>query len=150
MFARLALASEEDAVINLARMQVEETLPHLDFDEAVTRQTFKNYLTLADPTIFVADDHGEVVGYMMALAQAYAFTSGLFVVQEALYVRPDYRGTRAAARLVSIFVQWGERLKAREIIFGIANGFQPERTAKFFEHVAGAETVGVYLKKVVR
>lgn len=148
MFARLALESDEDAVVALARMQVEETLPHLDFNEEITRETFGLYLKRAEPTIFVADDHGKVVGYLMALVQGYAFTSGLFVVQEALYVHPDKRGTRAAAHLVKQFVRWGEHMQAREIIFGISNGFQPERTAKFFENVAGAKTVGFYLKKV--
>jgi L-amino acid N-acyltransferase YncA len=149
MLARLAVAADEEAVVGLARMQVEETLPHLDFSEEATRETFQQAVRHADPTIFVCEGPGrEVVGYLMALANGYAFTSGLFVVQEALYVRPDKRGTRAAAHLVKQFVQWGEHMQAREIIFGISNDFQPDRTARFFELTAGAKTVGYYLKKV--
>lgn len=149
MFARLALPEDEDAVVNLARMQVEETLPHLVFDEGITRNTFRDSIQYADPTIFVVEDKREVVGYLMGLLNGYAFTDGVYVVQEVLYVRPDKRGTRAAAKLVEAFVQWGERLDAKEIIFGISNKFQPERTARFFELTAGAETVGFYLKRVV-
>lgn len=148
MLARLMIEDDADAVVALARMQQEETLPHLDFSEEITRETIALSLKHADPTIFVVEDKREVVGYLMALVSNYAFTSGLFVVQEALYVRPDKRGTRAAANLVKLFVQWGEHMQAREIIFGISNEFQPERTAKFFENVAGAKTVGFYLKKV--
>jgi len=149
MLARLAVATDEEAVVGLARMQVEETLPHLDFSEAATRETFTNAIKWADPTIFVCEGPGrEVIGYLMALANGYAFTSGLFVVQEALYVRPDKRGTRAAAFLVKHFVQWGERMQAREIIFGISNGFRPDRTARFFELTVNAKPVGFYLKKV--
>lgn len=149
MLARLALRTDEAAVLGLARMQVEETLPHLDFNEDVARETFEQAVKYADPTIFVVEGPGrEVIGYLMAFAHGYAFTSGLFVVQEAIYVRPDKRGTRAAAHLVKQFVQWGEHMQAREIIFGISNGFQPERTARFFEAVAGAKVMGHYLKRV--
>ena len=142
MLARLAIPEDEDAVVALAKMQVEETLPHLEFIEWVTRDTFHNSMKFADPTIFVVEDNREVVGYLMALMNGYAFTDGVFAVQEVIYVRPDKRGTRAAAHLVNAFVQWAERIEAKEIIFGISNKFQPERTAKFFEHVAGAEQVG--------
>lgn len=148
MLVRLALETDEDAVIELGRMQQEETLPHLDFVEWIARDTFQNYLKTADPTFFVAEENGVVIGHLMALIQGYAFTDGIYVVQEVLYVKPDKRGTRAAAALVKAFVEWGERLKAREIIFGISNKFQPERTAKFFELTAGAEQVGIYLKRV--
>lgn len=142
------IEEDADAVVALARMQQEETLPHLDFSEEITRETIKLSLVRAEPTVFVVESDREVVGYLMALVSNYAFTSGLFVVQEALYVRPDKRGTRAAANLVKLFVQWGEHMQAREIIFGISNEFQPERTARFFENVAGAKAVGFYLKKV--
>lgn len=148
MFARLALADDEDAVVELARMQVEETLPHLEFREDITRDTFQTGIRTADPTIFVVEEDRQVVGYLMGLLNGYAFTDGVFVVQEVIYVRPDKRGTRAAAHLVKAFVQWGECLEAKEIIFGISNKFQPERTAKFFELTAGAEPVGFYLKRV--
>jgi len=148
MFARLAIADDEDAVVGLARMQVEETLSHLEFMEHITRDTFQQSIRTADPTIFVVEERGEVFGYLMALMNGYAFTDGVFVVQEVIYVRPDKRGTRAAAHLVDAFVQWGERVEAKEIIFGISNKFQPERTAKFFELTAGAELVGFYLKRV--
>lgn len=148
MFARLAMPEDEDAVVELARLDVAETLPHLDFREDITRETFKQAMKSGDPTIFVVEKNREVVGFLMALLNGYAFTDGLYVVQEVIYVRSDMRGSRAAAFLVKAFVQWGERLGAKEIIFGISNKLHPERTARFFELVAGAEQVGFYLKRV--
>lgn len=147
MLARLALKEDKEAVLDLARMQVEETLPHLDFVYEIAEETFDNAINYADPTIFVAEHKGEVVGYLLGLLEGYAFTSGNFIVQEVLYVRPDMRGTRAAACLTKEFLRWGDIVGAREWIFGISNKFQPERTARFFEHF-GAERVGIYLKKV--
>lgn len=147
MFARLALETDRRAVIDLARMQVQETLPHLDFHASIAWETFDAYLASANPTFFVAEDRGNVVGYLMALMNGYAFTTGLHVVQEVLYVKPDKRGGLAAALLVKAFVAWGTRVGARELFFGISNGFQPERTARFFRHF-GAEVVGYSLKLV--
>lgn len=147
MFVRLALPSDEDAVIDLARRQVAETLPHLDFDEAITRRTFRRYLDTADPTIFVAVDNGQIIGHLMALMHTYAFTSGLFTVQEVLFVLPVKRGTRAAALLMREFTRWSDQLGARENIGGNSNKFHSEQTAKFLGRF-GFEIVGYSMKRV--
>jgi len=147
MFVRLAMPADEEAIVELVRQDIAETLPHLTFQEDVTRETFRQTLT-GDPTLFVVERNREIVGFLYALLNGYAFTDGLYVVQEVLYVRSDMRGSRAAALLVKAFVEWGERLDAKEIIFGIANKHQPERTARFFELVADAEIVGFYLKRL--
>jgi L-amino acid N-acyltransferase YncA len=147
MIVRLALEEDEDVVVEMARAQVAETLPHLDFDDYLTRASFHRYLDNANPTIFVVERDRKIVGVLWALIENYAFTSGIYVVQEVIYVLPEHRGSRAAVALVKEFTRWGEQMKAREIIFGISNKFQPERTAKFFQ-MFGAEIVGFYLKRV--
>lgn len=145
--ARLIMPRDLDAVLSLAQMQVEETLPHLDFRRDLAEQTFWASVTKGHPTGFVADEDGQVIGYLMARLDEYAFASGVFVSQEVLYVRPDKRGTRAAVHLIKEFVRWGEIVGAREWLFGVSNGFQPERTARLFEKLTGAERVGYHLRK---
>lgn len=147
ILARYGLARDEDTIVALAEMQVRETLPHLDFDANQVRFTYQNYLHRANPTIFVAEVDREVVGYLVALTHDYAFTSGQFVNQEVLYVRPDKRGTRAAARLLNIFNEWADQVGAKEVFTGIANGFQPERTKRFLEHF-GFTVVGFHLRRI--
>ena len=148
MFARLAMPEDKDAVLELAEMQVRETLPHLDFQRDVAEQTFENAVEHADPTIFVCEDRGEVIGYLMGMLEGYAFTSGVFVVQEVLYVKPEKRGSRAAVHLIKIFDEWAKIVGAREAIMGISNKFQPARTSRLFQRLTGAEEVGVLRKKV--
>lgn len=128
-------------------MQQEETLPHLDFVEEIARQTVKDFVKTAYPTFFVVEENRRVVGFLMAQMNSYAFTSGLFTSQEVIYVRPDRRGTRAAVHLVKIFNEWSDRLQAREVFTGIANGFQPDRTARFFS-LFGFKQVGLYLRRI--
>lgn len=147
MFCRLAMPQDEAAVLALAKMQVEETLPHLDYDPEVTRQTFRESVTRADPTILVVEDKREVIGYLMALMRPYAFTRGVFAAQEVIYVRPCNRGSRAAALLIKGFLIWAEKINAREVYMGIANGYHPDRTARLFGHF-GFELVGHHLRKV--
>lgn len=147
MKVRLGLESDEDAVVALAKIDVEETLPHLDFQAPYAHEAYQAYLRTASPTFFVADQDGDVVGFLMCYLHGYAFTSGIFTVQEVLYVRPDKRGTRAAALLMREFVTWSDMLHARENLGGNSNGFNSDRTAKFLSHF-GFEQVGYFVKRV--
>lgn len=147
MRIRLPTTDDEDAVVDLVRENVDEFLPHLEFSERRMRETFRRGMGEADPTLFLADDDGDLVGFLLAVILDYAFCDGIFVAQEVIYVRPDKRGSRAAAKLVQAFVQWGDGLGAKEHHFGISNFFQPDRTARFFEHF-GARPAGYFLKRI--
>lgn len=147
MNVRLAMPFDEDWMLDTVRMNVAETLPHLGFDPDVTRDTFRASVLHAHPTIFVAENAAGLLGYAMCLLEGYAFTRGVFVVLESIYVRPENRRTRAAAALVREFDRWGGIVGAREKIAGVANGQDMNRKAKFFERL-GFQPVGGYFKKV--
>ncbi len=144
---RLAMPYDKDEVIELARMQTEECHPHLDFRPDLVAATFDASVTTADPTCFVADQNGVVIGFLWARIYEYAFSSGVFVSQEVLYVRPDKRGTRAAVKLIDEYKRWGETVGAREILFGISTGYRMESALKLFKH-CGADHVGYHLRIV--
>ena len=144
MSARLATEADRVEFLRLGRSHAAEFVADLGFDDEIAGQTFQAYIDTAEPTIFVVGDSGRLSGYLLAHIHGYSFTSGVFVSQELIYVVPDKRGTRAAARLIRAFIQWGEALNAKQIFFGISNNFQPERTARLFEHF-GAQRVGFNL-----
>lgn len=147
MHCRLALESDLPVLLELSHMQQVETLPHLDYDAEVATQTFRAYMDTANPTFLVVEDEGVVTGFLMALFHAYAFCRGHFVGQEVIYVRPDKRGTRAAARLVKAYDEWADQTGPREIFAGVANGVTVERTVRFFEHF-GFDLVGATLRRI--
>lgn len=152
MLVRLPLESEEDAVIDLVRMDAAETVPHLPFSEDRARATFRRYLETANPTVFVVEDNREIVGFLTAYLTDYTFADGFYVAQDVIYVRPDKRGTRAAAHLVKTLRDWGFGLGATEVFAGIANGYKsnkltPERTARFMGHF-GFQPVGQLLRMI--
>jgi len=145
MLVRLALDEEIDTFVEMARLNVEEVRKGHGFDPARVRQVFRDYLDLADPTIYFAEHDGEVVGYLMASVGSYRYVDLQFYVQEVIYVRPEHRGTRAAVLLMRHLIAEARRRGFTEIFGGNDYGFSPDRTKRFFEHF-GFETVGLCMR----
>ena len=147
MIVRFALESDMDVIVEMAKENMSETRPDLEFDEYKCRETVYRYLDKADPTIVVVEDKGVVIGMLLAGLHDYRAASGLFTTQEVLFVRPGKRGSRAAVLLMKFLIAWSEQLGAKEIIGGNDNSFRSERTARFLEHF-GFERVGYSMRRV--
>src|SRR5690606_25371393 len=98
--------------VELARMAVAESVRNVGFNPDRVRETFRHYLATATPTIFVVEQNRELIGFLNASISGYDFADGLFTTQQVLFVRPDKRGTRAAALLVKMLVDWSDQLGA--------------------------------------
>lgn len=147
MFVRLAVRSDFDAIVEMARENA-TTVPHLVFNEERVRHTLEGYLADASSTFWVVDHRRDILGFLQAHWKAYDAFDGHFTVQQVLYVRPDKRGTRASVLLMKQLVAWSEMLGAKEIIGGNDNEFNSERTAKFLEHF-GFKRVGFAMRRVL-
>ena len=148
MFARLALDEDFDAIVEMARLNIEETRPGMAWNEERCRATLRSYIDRASPTFFVVEDKRQVIAFLMASFYEYRAASGLFTTQEVIFVRPDKRGTRAAVILMKHFIAWSERLGAKEIMGGNDNEFNSERTARFLEHF-GFKRVGFAMRRTI-
>lgn len=146
LLVRLAMPEDEDAVIEMARENMETTRAEIGFDEAKCRRTYHSYLTTASPSIWVVEHKREAIAFLLAEIYEYRAASGLYTTQEVLYVKPAHRGTRAAILLMKHLVAWSEVLGAKEIIGGVDNSFNIDRTAKFLEHF-GFERVGHAMRR---
>lgn len=146
MKVRLALESDADAIVSMARTNMEQTRPTLTFNEARCRATVQSYIDFASPTIFVCEDKGEVIGLLVCDFYEHRAADGHFATQEVLFVRPDKRGTRAAALLMKELVAWAELIGANEIVGGNDNEFNSDRTARFLGHF-GFKSVGHAMRR---
>ncbi len=146
MFARLALESDEQAFVDLGHLAHEESRPHIPYAEEKLRQTFVAYLATAHPTITVVEDRREVIAFMKQTISEYDSGYGLFTTQEVLFVRPDKRGTRAAALLLRYFARWSDRLGALESTGGNDNALTSDRTKKLLERF-GFKEVGFFMRR---
>lgn len=141
MIVRLALESDRAVLLELGRRMTADHTPHLVFDEARANATIDRYFSEAHPTFFVAELDGEVVGFLAATITDYMAHAGFFVGQQLFYVRPDKRGTRAAASLFTVFNRWADSLNPEEVFAGIATGHRPEVAARWMRRF-GFELAG--------
>ena len=149
MLVRLALGTDRDALLRLAREYVDEAaplLPGMRVDEGRIDEVMEAYLATANPTVFVAETGGRVVGFLVASIQPFLFMYGLSTHNDIMFVSQVNRGSRAAALLVASFDEWSENLGAILSTGGNANKLHTERTASFYEKF-GYERVGVSLVK---
>lgn len=131
MKARLALKTDREVCLALSKAAAEERDPELGWSRDAAEETFDLAMG-GSPTLFVVERRGEVVGLSLASIEGFAFSSGVFVCVQVVYVRPDIRGTRAAVVLLQAVVNWSLRLNARRTAFStLGHDALDQRTARF-------------------
>jgi GNAT superfamily N-acetyltransferase len=146
MFARLVLERDVDTIVEMAAAATAESFPHLEFSEERCRGTIQSYFETSDPTMFAVEDNGELVGFSLACWGPHGFSTSILAEQRVIYVKPENRGTRAAAELVSIYSQWAEQVGAKEIRLDLANGRRTEQAARYMRRF-GFHPNGVTLRR---
>lgn len=134
MFVRLAVEQDTSELLQLTEAGVKELMPRHAYSETRFKQTIQSYLDRGNPTLFVVEEDRKVIAFLMASLHTHWFLDGHFASQDVIYVRPDKRGTRAAAMLVKRLTAWSDQLGVTEIIGGTETSFQPERTVRFLKH----------------
>jgi GNAT superfamily N-acetyltransferase len=148
MFVRLALEKDTPEIIEMSRAACYESCPEDEFSVKRFSKTVKRSFDHADPTFFICEDRGHVKGLLAARICDFDYKDGLFVTQRFLYVKPEYRGSRAAALLMNQLIEWADRLGAICIEGGNDNEFHSERTRKFLEHF-GFEFTGYAMRRML-
>lgn len=146
MFVRLALERDTAEIIAMGRANTEETCPEDEFSVTRAESVVRSYFDRADPTIFICDDRARVAGFLVAKMCLFDHRDGLYTTQRVLYVKPEYRGSRAATLLMKELVRWSVSLGAVAIDGGNDNGFRSERTRGFLEHF-GFEFCGYSMRR---
>lgn len=143
---RLAKAEDYPAVAAMAQMNHKESCPHHEWSDDRMRETFfDDYDRDSRCLIFVVEKDGEVLGFLLTGMYRYRAFRGLFTVQEVLFVRPDKRGTRAAALLMKKLIEWSKSVGAREVVGGNDNDVLSEHTARFLSRF-GFRSYGYSMK----
>ena len=129
---RLAEADDYAAVRELSQMNHAESCPHMEWSEDRARDSFFGaYRDRQECLVFVVECAGRVVGFLLASWGQYRTFVGLFTCQEVMFVRPDKRGTRAAALLMKRLIEWSRNMGAIEVLGGNDNGIMSDQTARF-------------------
>lgn len=100
-------------------------------------QLYKNPNAIA----FLAIDNDKIVGFMAAMLHEYFFSSRKRVSDLGLYVLPEYRGSRAALKLVKSLETWAKQTGADDLHLGQTTAVDIDKTRQFYERL-GYKTVG--------
>jgi len=87
-------------------------------------------------------DEGKAVGMMAGFVSPYYFSKGRVANDLVWYVLPEYRGSRASIKMISMFTDWAKEQGATALYIGVSTGITTDRTGKFlekrgFDHVGG-------------
>ena len=106
--------------------------------------------SLSDPDLVfcqVADaPEGGLAGGVLAIRQQYFFSQAWHCVELTVFVRPEYRQTRIAVKLLKAMEQWAESTGCLEINIGATAGVDSPAYQRLLERF-GYQTVGFVAKK---
>lgn len=125
-------------------MQKEGDYNTVPFDVEATAQSVLTYV-INNPNgfgILAYTDDGAAVGMLCGSVSPYVFSKGYIASDFAWFVLPEYRGSRAALKMLNMFTDWAKEKGALELCMGISTNVSPERTGKLlekrgFRHVGG-------------
>lgn len=94
----------------------------------------------------IAEGGAGPVGFITAVQSRYMFSPARHVAQDTFYVKPAYRGSRAALLLVRAVEEWARGLGLGRVVLSINSGITPDRAGRFYQKLGYAAMGGNYMK----
>jgi GNAT superfamily N-acetyltransferase len=90
---------------------------------------------------FVAIENDKIIGFISGLAHEYFFSNRTRVSDLGFFVLPEFRGSRAALKLVKSLETWAKEKGADDLHLGQTTAVEMDKTRQFYERL-GYKTVG--------
>jgi GNAT superfamily N-acetyltransferase len=133
----LSLSRLEKFLEIVAKMVTEAEFSCAKLEKHKILQLYKNPNAIA----FLAIDNDKIVGFIAALSHEYFFSSRKTASDLGFYVLPEYRGSRAALKLVKSLEEWAKQMGASDLHLGQTTAVEIDKTRQFYERL-GYKTVG--------
>lgn len=146
MYVRYALETDFEDLLEICEQIIPVVYPGDVADRNYLRSAFDRYLVELDPMLFCCVQDGRIVGFLAAQLCAYTHKPGVYTHQRAFCVRPESRGTRAAALLLSEFIAWSSQVGALQIHGGTSVGYRSKPLQRLLR-LNGFETCGFIAKR---
>jgi len=123
-------------------MQQEGAYSVIPFDIERAAQSII-HMVINNPNGFglLAYDGDKPVGMIAGAMAPYFFGAGELASDYVWYIEPEYRGSRAAIRLLKEFKSWATDMGASELYMGVTTGVSAERTGQLLQRL-GFKPVG--------
>jgi hypothetical protein len=145
---RPATEADIDEMVAMLRIQfAASALRDISFHEPKVRAVFRHAIAAQDHTCFVYERaQGGLAGMMVGFITQHFFSLETMASDLFVFVRPEARGSIAAARLWSAFRDWARAAGASTLCFGTIGGEAPERTRRFYTGLGMTEVGSLYLQ----
>ena len=125
-----------------AAMHKETDFVHYAFDPVTAINGLGMWLTGSNDRFMLVSTLGEAItGMLGVVARPVWFGPDIMASEEIFYIKPNFRGSRAAFKLMRAFIDEAKSIGARHIRAGVATGSSPaaERLYAHFglKHVGG-------------
>lgn len=121
---------------------IEKMVGEADFRQAKPNKEQIRLMTLIpNGVVFLAQLDNKLIGFIAGMTQRYFFSDRQKSTDMGFFVLPEYRGSRAALRLIHAFEEWSIEKGVDDICIGQTTAVDIEKTQKFYTHL-GYKTVG--------
>lgn len=148
MIVRPAKERDRLELVELGRVLTAEKKPHLTYDPQKVGRAISRYLAGDNSMWLVCEDGRDLIGFIVAFKMDYLAHAGFFIEQGIFYVRPDNRGTRAAASLFAEFNRWADSQHPEEVFAGTSTDLSFKAVARWMR-LFGFELVGPSMRRQV-
>lgn len=134
-------------IVKMGRaMHAESSYRVMPFSEAKCRQTIEFIIASENALGLVAEKDG-IVGMFGAQATPHYFSDEVMATDFLLYVKPEFRGSSVAVRLVNAYVKWAESRGIRFMFAGVTTEIKESETAVRLYEKFGFRRVGIVLRR---
>ena len=90
---------------------------------------------------FIAIENDKIIGFISGIFSEYFFSNRKQVTDLGFFVLPEFRGSRAALKLVKSLENWAKEIGADDLHLGQTTAVEMNKTRQFYERL-GYKTVG--------
>jgi GNAT superfamily N-acetyltransferase len=119
--------------VMVAESEFKEAKP----DFAAIWRLYKN----ENVNVFLAIDQNKVIGFISGLITTYFFSKKMRVTDLGFYITEQYRGSRAAIKLIKALEVWAKQNNITDVCLGQTTAVNIEKTQQFYNRL-GYKTVG--------
>lgn len=122
---------------------VEKSIAEAQFSEAkLDVASLQKLIQSPNVVYFLAIEDNKIIGSIGGAVIPYFFSTRKKAGDLGFYVEPEYRGSRAAIKLVNALESWAKEKGVEDLYLGQTTGVDVDKTRDFYERL-GYKVVGV-------
>jgi GNAT superfamily N-acetyltransferase len=120
----------------------------MPIDDRKLKSFIAKAIDSGDHAVLLHEGVAGIDGLFISMLVQQFFTFEVTAMDIVFYVRPERRGTRAAARLWRALRNWAKTRGAKAIVVGSTTDIDPGVTAKFYQGMGLREIGGVFHMRI--